>query len=52
MPESPRWLISRGKTAEAEKIVRKAARVNKVDLPDSVFENKETPEEVELHASK
>ncbi|KAK6169539.1 hypothetical protein SNE40_020577 [Patella caerulea] len=38
VPESPRWLISKGKTKKAEKILRKAAEVNKVKLPVNLFD--------------
>ncbi|KAK6169542.1 hypothetical protein SNE40_020578 [Patella caerulea] len=38
LPESARWLISRGKTEKAEKILRKAAEVNKVELPVKLFD--------------
>ncbi|OQV18499.1 Carcinine [Hypsibius exemplaris] len=38
MPESPRWLMSRGKWDEMLVIVKKMARINRVDLPADYFE--------------
>ena len=37
MPESIPWLVSRERYADAEKILRQAAKVNKVVLPDEIF---------------
>ena len=33
LPESPRWLLSVDRVAEAEKIVREAAAFNNIQLP-------------------
>lgn len=39
IPESMRWLLSKGKTEEAKKIIVKAAKINKVTLSDSTLES-------------
>lgn len=39
LPESIRWLLSQGKEVQAVSILKKAARVNRKDLPESVLEN-------------
>ncbi|XP_071112698.1 organic cation transporter protein-like [Haliotis cracherodii] len=38
IPESPRWLLNVSRTEEAEVIIRHAARVNKVTIPDSAMQ--------------
>ncbi|XP_048727164.2 organic cation transporter protein-like isoform X1 [Ostrea edulis] len=37
VPESPRWLMSKGRYKEAEKIIQKAGKVNKVKLPEKMI---------------
>lgn len=38
LPESPRWLVTTGKTVEAEAIIRKAAKVNRTEVPKDLTE--------------
>jgi OCT family organic cation transporter-like MFS transporter 4/5 len=36
VPESPRWLLCKGRVAEVKEIVKKAARFNNIELPDNI----------------
>ena len=37
MPESPRWLLSRGKTEKGIKLLKRMARVNDREIPEEVI---------------
>ncbi|XP_052244559.1 organic cation transporter protein-like isoform X1 [Dreissena polymorpha] len=39
LPESPRWLMSKGRFQEANRILHKCAKVNGVTLPDELLSN-------------
>ncbi|XP_029309810.1 solute carrier family 22 member 13-like isoform X2 [Cottoperca gobio] len=46
IPESARWLLSRGRTEEAKQLIVKAAFINKRTVPDSLLEKIEIKEAV------
>ncbi|XP_075972465.1 solute carrier family 22 member 3-like [Anticarsia gemmatalis] len=46
MDESLRWLLIKGKKAEAEEIIRAAAKMNKIKVDENALENLKCEEEV------
>lgn len=47
IPESARWLLTKGRQPEAKIIVLAAAKENKVDIPDDILNNLLAPTEGE-----
>ena len=41
LPESCRWLISKGQTEKTVKILKRIARTNKKDVPEEVYQSVE-----------
>ncbi|KAL7390181.1 hypothetical protein ABVT39_016507 [Epinephelus coioides] len=51
IPESPRWLLSQGKVEEAEAIMRKAAKWNKIQAPRVIFQDNDV-DKTEVHSKQ
>ncbi|XP_038077426.1 organic cation transporter protein-like [Patiria miniata] len=49
--ESIRWLVSKGRIDEAEKVIRKIAKMNKKTLPDVLFDKEDIQAETESKES-
>ncbi|XP_068227579.1 beta-alanine transporter isoform X2 [Palaemon carinicauda] len=49
LPESPRWLLANGRLEEAEKIMKKMARVNRKQLPENYMANLRRKHEIEKY---
>ena len=46
-PESPRWLIAKGKNSKALEVIREAAKMNYVSLNGDIFSKDDKLEESE-----
>jgi len=47
LPESVVWLYANGKVAEAEQIIRNAAKLNNITMPDKILAHPETADAVD-----
>lgn len=49
IPESPRWLLHKGRVDEAELVIRNAAKRNKVPAPEVIFRAVESSHHMVIH---
>jgi hypothetical protein len=39
VPDSVRWLLSRGRLADAKKVIQRAAKINRTEINDGVMDD-------------
>jgi phage gp45-like len=39
VPDSVRWLLSRGRLADAKKVIQRAAKVNRTEINDEIMDD-------------
>jgi phage gp45-like len=39
VPDSVRWLLSRGRLADAKKVIKRAAKINRTEINDEVMDD-------------